>query len=414
MRYHGLWLALTLSLAAPAVRAEEWPAWRGPRGDGTSRETNIPVRWGKTENIAWKTAIPGVGHSSPVVWGERIFLTTCLEDKLQRVLLCLNRADGKILWQRVVLTARLEEKHPLNSYASSTPATDGRHVWVSFLQDHDVQAACYDFSGKRVWMCSPGKFYSKHGFCSSPIPYKDIVILNGDQDAQGYLVALDKATGKERWRTDRPNQTRSYCPPLLIDAAGRKQLVLSGSKCVAAYNLDTGRQLWIIDGPTEQYVASLVFAKNVLFLTCGFPEHHLMGIRPDGQGNVTRTAVLWHHRKGASYVPSPIAHGDYFFVVSDQGVASCFEAKTGKRLWMKRLGNHHSASPVSVGEYLYFPDSAGTTWVLKAGPHFQVVAKNELSEECSPSPAVAHGRLFIRTLHHLYCIGPAPETNKPK
>jgi outer membrane protein assembly factor BamB len=243
-----------------------------------------------------------------------------------------------------------------------------------------------------------------------------MVILNGDQDAQAYLVALDKATGAERWRADRPNRTRSYCPPILIEVAGKKQLVLSGSKCVASYDPDSGKQIWIIDGPTEQYVASLVYTEGVLFLTTGFPEYHLMGIDPTGQGNVTRTHVVWHEggpkgARGAAYVPSPVAHGPYFFLVSDRptnadnGMASCLEAKTGSRLWMERLGRHHSASAVSAGDYLYFLDDDGQTFVLKAGSKFELVSRNHLEEPCRASPAIAHGQIFIRALNHLYCIG---------
>ncbi len=405
MRGSLKWLAAALLFLPAVATAEGWPGWRGPRGDGTSEEKNLPLRWGQTENVAWKAAIPGVGHSSPIVWGDRIFLTTCLEKNLERVLLCLDRADGKILWRRVVLTSQLERKHKLNSYASSTPTTDGRSVFVAFLEGHTVEVACYDFAGNQVWRHSPGKFYSVHGFCSSPVLYKDMVILNCDQDAEAYIVALDRATGRERWRADRPNRTRSYCPPILIEAAGRKQLVLSGSKCVASYDPDTGKQIWIIDGPTEQFVASLVFRDGVLFLTAGFPEYHVMGIRPDGQGNVTKTHVLWHHTKGAAYVPSPVAGDHYFFLTSDKGLASCFATRTGKRLWMEHLGKHHSASPVAADGYLYFPDDEGVTWVLKAGPRFEVVAKNALGEECYASPAVSRGQIFIRTLHHLYCIG---------
>jgi outer membrane protein assembly factor BamB len=400
---------LPLLLLASRASAEEWPGWRGPWGDGTSAETGIPLRWGKSENIAWKVPIPGIGHSSPIVWGDRVFVTTCLLKEQQRLLLCLDRRDGKLLWQRVVVTAPLERKHHLNSYASSTPATDGKHVWVTFLAYPDLVVACYDLDGQLVWKRSPGRFYSVHGFCSPPVLYKDMVIINGDQDAEAYLVALNKATGAVRWRADRPNRTRSYCPPLLIDVAGQKQLVLSGSKCVAAYDPDIGRQLWLIDGPTEQFVASLVYTDGVLFLTAGFPEYHNMGIRPDGSGNVTHTHVLWHEKKvparKAAYVPSPIAHGHHFFLVSDGGYAHCFEAKTGKRLWMQQLGSHHSASPVSAGGHLYFTADDGTTYVLKAGPIFELVSRNEIGEECYASPAVSRGQIFLRTLHHLCCIG---------
>ncbi|HJT77561.1 MAG TPA: PQQ-binding-like beta-propeller repeat protein, partial [Gemmataceae bacterium] len=332
------------------------------------------------------------------------------------VLLCLDRRDGKVLWQRVVLTAPLEKKHKLNSYASSTPATDGKHVWVSFLAYPRMVVVCYDLDGNEVWRVSPGEFHSVHGFCSPPVLYKDLVILNGDQDAKAYIVALEKQTGKERWRADRPNRTRSYCPPLVIDAGGRKELVLSGSKCVASYDPDTGKQRWIIDGPTEQFVASLVYRHGLLCLTAGFPTYHLMGIRPGGEGNVTKTAVAWHHDYGkrpeVPYVPSPIAFGDYFAVVSDGGWATCVEIETGNRVWRGRLGGHHSASPVAAGGYLYFPADDGTTYVLRAGPKFEVVARNELDEAIRSSPAVAHGQLFLRTLEHLYCIGRSEKAQK--
>jgi outer membrane protein assembly factor BamB len=401
---------------AGSLHAENWPGWRGPRGDGTSNEKNVPLTWSETSNILWKTPIPGKGHSSPVVWDDRVFVTTCLEDKGERVLMCLDRRDGKILWQRVVLTAKLEKKHPLNSYASATPVTDGKQVWAAFLTYPDMQVACFDFNGKLIWMRSPGKLLSVHGFCSSPLLYKDLVILNGDQDAKAYLVALDKHTGAERWRVDRPNRTRSYCTPILIHAKEKPdvtQLVLSGSKCVTGYDADTGKLLWIIDGPTEQYVASLVFLDDVLFLTTGFPEYHLMGISPEGEGNITRSKYIrWHiphkinGRDGASYVPSPIAAGDHFYVVSDTGYLSCLEPQTGKRLWKHKLARHISASPVLANGYLYFVDDDCTTHVLIADAAFTVLHKNKLDDECYASPAIAHGQLFLRGLNNLYCIAP--------
>jgi outer membrane protein assembly factor BamB len=401
-------------LLTNAAFAEDWPGWRGPRGDGSSLETDVPLNWSKTSNIAWKSAIPGIGHSSPIVHGDRIFVTSCMFDKRReakrdRVLFCLDRKNGNILWRQVVVAASLERKHKLNSFSSSTPATDGKHVWVTFLQFPDIIVACYDYDGNKIWQKSPGKFYSVHGFCSTPILYKDMIIINCDQDALAYIVALDKNTGEQRWRTDRPNRIRSYCAPLIVDAAGKKQMVLGGCMCVASYDPDTGKQHWIIDGPTEQFVASLVYTDDILFLTAGFPDYHNMGIRPDGTGNVTKTHILWHEKKtparNASYVPSPIAYGHYFYVVSDLGYLSCFEAKTGKRQYLELLGNHHSASPVSANGLLYFPADEGVTYVVKPGPKFQLVASNDLGENIYASPAVSQGQIFLRALGHLYCIG---------
>jgi outer membrane protein assembly factor BamB len=404
-------LFFALAVVVSPVSAGEWPGWRGPRGDGTTDEKSLPVHWSDTENIAWKVEVPGVGHSSPAIWGDRIFLTSCREDQQKRILLCFNRTDGKLLWERTVLTSKLEHIHKENSYASSTPATDGKYVYVTFLNAPRYEAYCYDFEGNEIWHKSPGEFHSVHGFSSAPLLYKDFVILNGDQDAKAYVVALDKATGEERWRADRPNKTRSYCPPVIFEMAGKKQLVMSGSKCVASYDPDTGKQNWIIDGPTEQFVASLVYSDEVLFLTYGFPKLGVMGIKPDGEGNVTQSKVLYNEPKGGGYVPSPIAHGGYFFVVTDGGVASCREAKTGKLEWIERLGGHTHSSPISAGDYLYFPDDKGVTYVIKGGPKFEVVAKNDLKEDCFSSPAVSHGQIFLRTSQHLWCIGkegPAP------
>lgn len=408
---------ISLVLSAGIAGAENWPGWRGPRGDGTSHEKGLPLTWSESHNVRWKTPIPGKGHSSPIIWGDRVFVTTCLEGKGERVLICLDRRDGKILWQRIVLTAPLERKHSLNSYASATPITDGKHIWVAFLAYPDMQIACYDFDGTQVWMRSPGKLLSVHGFCSSPILHNNLVILNGDQDAKAYLVALDKETGAERWRIDRPNRTRSYCTPILIHSKNKPdatQLVLSGSKCVTGYNADTGKQLWIIDGPTEQYVASLVFLNDVLFLTTGFPEFHLMGISPEGEGNITHSKYIrWHiphkinrvsQNSGASYVPSPIAANGHFYVVSDTGYVSCLETQTGKRLWKKKLARHVSASPVLADGHLYFVDDDAVTYVLKANAEFTVLHKNKLDDEGYASPGVSQGQLFLRCLHNLYCI----------
>jgi outer membrane protein assembly factor BamB len=413
MRCRCLSLVALLAMSRFA-EAEDWPGWRGPRGDGTSLETSVPTKWSQTENVAWKTPIPGVGHSSPIVVGDRVFVTTCLVKERQRVLLCLDRQDGKILWQKVVITAPLEGKHGLNSFASSTPAGDSKHVWVTFFDKPHIVVVCYDHDGRESWRTSPGTFTSMHGFCSSLLLYKDSIILNADQDApkdgEAFLVALDKNTGTERWRTDRPNRIRSHCAPLITKAAGKMQMVLSGCNCVASYDPDTGKQIWIIDGPTEQYVASPVFGDGVFFLTCGFPDFHNMAILPDGTGNVTATHVLWHENrvipKKAAYVPSPIAHGKYFFVVSDLGYLNCFEARTGKRLYdIQQLGKHHSASPVSANGLLYFTSDEGVTFVLKAGPVFELVARNDLGEDCRASPAISRGQILLRTLENLYSIG---------
>jgi outer membrane protein assembly factor BamB len=407
----ALAVAFVLMTTPLTSRAEDWPQWRGPRGDGTSNETNVPTKWSDTENVHWKIDVPGLGHSSPIIVGDKVFLTTALEKEQKRVLICFDRHDGKNVWESVVLSAPLEGKHPLNSYASATPASDGERVFVSFLEKPKIELVCYDLGGKELWRKSPGEFHSVHGFCSSPVIYKDLVILNCDQDADAWIVAYDRKTGQERWRTDRPNKTRSYCTPLIAELAGKTQMVLSGSKSVASYDPNTGKQFWVMDGPTEQFVASLVQTQGIVFVTGGFPQLHILGIDPSGSGNVTKTHILWRDHRGVSYVPSPVAHNQWFFIVSDGGIGSCFGAKTGKILWKQRLGRHHSASGVYASGNVYFIDDDGTTHVLKAGPTFEVISENALGENAYASPAVSRGQIFIRTAQHLWCIGkPGTET----
>ncbi|MHC4460976.1 MAG: outer membrane protein assembly factor BamB family protein [Planctomycetota bacterium] len=399
-------MTVVTSLSGP-VLAENWPGWRGPRGDGTSREKNVPVNWSGTQNVVWKVAIPGKGHASPIIWEDRIFVVTALKNEKQRLLLCLDRTNGNILWRRVVLESPLERIHKLNSYASSTPATDGKKVYVSFLDRDKMFIAAYDFDGNRVWGVHPGVFASMHGYCSSPILWNNKIIINGDHDGPAYIVALDCATGQTIWKTPRPNMKRSYCTPIIRHIDGRNQMVLSGSKCVASYDPDTGRQHWIIDGPTEQYVASIVYNGELLFMTCGFPELFMQLIRPDGRGNVTKTHVVWQTDRDCSYVPSPVAFGPYFLVVSDGGVATCLNAQTGQSLWRQRLEGRHSASLVTANGLVYFLSDKGVMTVVKPEPEFKMVARNELAEETNASPAISAGKMFLRGLKHLYCIGTA-------
>ena len=361
-----------LLLIGDASRGENWPGWRGPRGDGTSSERGLPTQWsgvaGDQKNIRWQVEIPGKGHASPIVWNDRVFVATCLEDSQERVLLSLDRDSGRTIWKESVLQSPLEKKHTLNSFASSTPVTDGKRVYVTFLKTTDAAVAtpgrespgvmvvaAYDFDGDEVWRVEPGEFSSMHGYCSSPVLFEDKLIVNGDHDGDGYLVALDRVTGKTIWKKPRPNNTRSYCAPIIREIGERTQMIFSGSKCVTSYNPHDGSLHWIIDGPTEQYVASLVYNGDLLFLTAGFPEHHMLAIDPHGSGNVTRSHIRWRTKEGASYVPSPIAAGKYFLVTSDDGIASCFEADTGKRLWKVGLASTTAAVPCSLTDWCTSP-----------------------------------------------------------
>ena len=400
-------LLLLILLVSPLAASENWPGWRGPRGDGSVADApDLAVKFDPATDAEWKTAIPGIGHASPVIWEDRIFLVTAEEGK--RSLLSLDRVSGKILWSEVVLEAPMEEIHRLNSHASSTPVTDGKTVYVSFLDETEMFVAAYDFAGKKLWETRPGGFSSKHGYCSCPVLWNGKVIVNGDHDGDAYLVALDQKTGATIWKTDRPNKTRSYCTPLLREIDGKMQMILSGSLSVASYDPDTGKQIWVIDGPTEQFVASLVYheGEKLIFLTCGFPQKHMLAIRPDGSGNVTKTHVAWRDIEGAAYVPSPVVGGDHFVLVADNGVASCFVAKTGERYWRERLPGGHSASLLSANGLVYFVSDEGIVSVVKPGKTFDVIAQSPLGEKVSASPAVYDNHLFLRGEKHLYCIAP--------
>jgi outer membrane protein assembly factor BamB len=408
-------LLFSVVLAGTFARAENWPGWRGPRGDGSSEEKNVPTSWdgANIQNVAWKVEVPGTGHASPVVWGNRVFLATCLEGENDRLLVCIDRRNGKPLWRRSVMKSPLEKKHHLNSYASSTPATDGRQIYVSFLegsaageaQGARMTVAAYDFDGNRKWLVQPGAFSSMHGYCSCPVLFEDKVIVNGDHDGDAYLVALKRSTGETIWKVPRENRTRSYVTPIIRQIGGRTQMILSGSKCVASYDPNDGSRHWLINGPTEQFVASMVYNGEMLFLTAGFPDHHILALKPDGEGKVSDDNIVWRTTKNCSYVPSPIVVGDYFLVVSDEGIASCYRAASGERVWQRRLGPHYSASLVAAGGLVYFLSDEGVTTVVKPADDYQEVSKNPLGEECYASPAISQGQVFLRGVKHLYAIG---------
>lgn len=405
------WLILVFLAHACVAQAfaENWPGWRGPRGDGSSVDTRVPTEWNAetNQNLTWKTEIPYAGHSSPVVWEDYVFLTGADEQRLRRMLMAFHRTTGELLWEQVVSESPLEQKHKLNSWASGTPATDSHHIYVAFLDQHEMIVAAYDFSGQRQWLVKPGVFASVHGFCSCPVVFEGSVILNGDHDGEAYLVSLNRASGKTLWKTSRENKTRSYCTPIIREIDGRTQLILSGSKCVASYDPRTGQRHWVLDGPTEQFVASPVVNQGLVFITGGFPDKHILAIDPRGSGKIdTAEHVKWRHlNKGVSYVPSPVAAGRYFFCISDGGIGSCFDAQTGEIQWQERLGRHHSSSLVATADHVYFLDDDGIMYVTKVSSEFEVVAKNSLGEASYSSPAIHNHHILIRGEKHLFCIG---------
>lgn len=410
----------------PAANAENWPCWRGPRGDGTSTDQAVPTRWDLAtgENVLWKIRVPGTGHSSPIVWENRLFLTTCFQEEQQRALLCFDTETGDELWRANVLNSPLETIHQFNSFASGTPATDGERIYVAFLkvdgklipapnvgQARDITPgrivlSAIDFAGQPQWQVDLGDFISAHGFCSCPVLYQDLVILNGDHDGQGYLVAVDRSTGREVWRTAREQGIRSYVTPIIREIDGRDQLVMAGSGHIAAFDPRDGKLIWKVEGPCEQFVASMVFDGQRFIMNAGYPTHHVMAVRPDGQGDVTKSHVAWHvDQYVRSYVPSPVLIGNRLFVADDRGTANCFDSTDGRRIWQARISGSFNASLVATERHAYFLSGDGDLKVVAPTDEYQVTAENRLDEVCHATPAISNGRLYIRGDQHLFAIG---------
>lgn len=392
-------------LVVTSARAEPWPGWRGPRGDGTSLEQNVPTNWDPT-NAVWQTVIPGIGHASPIVWGDRVVTVTALTDTTERICLCLDRATGKLLWQQTVVQGPLEKLHKENSYASGTPATDGERVYAVFRVGDEIVVAAHDFAtGKPLWLVRPGTHEGGWGFSNEPVLHQDKVIVDGDSKGDSFLVALDRKDGKERWRVNRTRKGISYSAPLIRSISGRTQMIQCGDRCVTSFNPDTGEPFWTVDGPSEEFVATPVYSERarLVFVSSSWPRQVLLAIRPDGHGDATQTHVAWRDTKGAPYVPSMIVAEDYLLSVNNAGVAFCYEAASGTVLWQERFGRTH-ASPVLAGGLVYFINDDGQVNVIKPGPQFERVAQYELGEKCYASPAISDGQVFLRDFKRILCL----------
>ena len=386
--------------------ARYWPRWRGPSGQGFASGTSYPDKWSATENVLWKVRVPGEGNSSPIVWGDRIFLTTAHEGGRRLSLLAFRRSDGSLLWEAFAPEGRLESVHDKNGHASATASTDGKLVFVSF-GSRGLMA--FDFDGKLVWRQDLGALNNYWGSAGSPLLYKDRVILYQDQQrAESFIAAFDSATGKPLWRTAR-NASVGWGTPVAIRAGGRDEIVVNGQYAVVAYDPDNGRELWRVGGTTMEVVPTVVVGHGMLFSSSGRAGPTL-AIRPGGQGDVTRTHLVWSSPRGSPFIPSPILHGDQLYMVNDMtSIATAFDAKTGRALWQNRLGaaqrEGFSASPVVVDGKVFFTNDEGETFVLRGGGEFNLLHVNNIGERTLASPALVDGRWYIRTAGHLFAIG---------
>lgn len=433
-----VWLCLADLRLPGAAGDTNWPQWRGPDGAGVSTERNLPVEWSATKNVAWKTSIPGRGHSSPIVWGNRVFLTTDIEgpviqgasavthirggqvyrhpdamsgDRRHTMkVLCLDRDSGRILWERLAYEGTVyDDRHRKGAYASCTPVTDGRYVYAWFEAEG---LYCYDFAGKLIWQTSLGKIARMglgHGV--SPVLYQNLVIIQADQEDGGesagsFIAGIDKRTGKEVWRTARTHR-KTWATPLLVRVGRRAELIASGAESVVAYDPENGRELWRSAGVIGHAIPSAVAGHDLIFLSAGYPTKRALALRPGGQGDVSATNVVWTIDKGTAYVASPILYGEYLYLVSDKGILTCLEAKSGAVRYeggRVPVPASFTSSPVAFDNKLFLTSEDGDTFVIKAGPQHHVLGTNSIGEPVYASMAIADGSLFIRGLNHLWRI----------
>lgn len=405
-------IALCLALVCLPCAAAEWPRFRGPNGDGVSNATNVPVEWSATDRVAWKQPIPGVGWSSPVLSNGKLYLTTAVSDDKAPMSLramCLNAADGKLDWNIEVFQPEekaAREMHSKNSVASPTPIIDGERLYVHFGH---LGTAALDLTGKIIWRQTELAYLPRHGNGGSPVLCDGRLIFSCDGRENPFVAALDATTGEVKWKTERNTtaaKTFSFSTPVVIEVDGRKQVVSSGSGYVAAYDPRDGREIWRVRyGEGYSVVPCPVYAQGLLFVQSGYDKPVLYAIDPKGaQGDVTETNVAWKHEKGAPLTPSVLVAGDELYFVSDNGVATCADAKTGKVHWTKRLGGDFSASPVLVEGRIYFESEAGVTTVVKAAKDFESLATNDLGERTLASPVPVDGAMFLRSESNLWRI----------
>lgn len=430
------WLVAAIAAAADKgdlAAQGNWPQWRGPLGTGVAPEANPPLEWSEREsqNIRWKTEIPGRGHSTPIVWGDRIFLTAAIPvgkalpprysqapgahdnvpvtHRQKFVVIAVDRPTGRVVWQQTMRELLPHEgHHETGSFASSSPVTDGEHVYAFF---GSYGLYCLDFDGKEIWHADFGLMQPLHGHGegSSPALYGDTLIVNCDHEGKSFVAALDKLTGEERWRMPRDEVT-SWSSPIVIERAGRPQVIVNGTNRMRGYDLETGKILWECGGLSSNIVASPVYSAGIVFAGSSYEKRALLALRIDGaQGDVTGTnRVAWTRHQGTPYVPSPLLYGDaLYFLGHYQGVLSRVNASTGKdQPGSFRLAGIHDvyASPVAAANRIYVTDRDGTTLVLSHAEKLKVLAENRLEDRINASASIAGREFFLRGERYLYCI----------
>lgn len=393
---------------SPILFADNWPCWRGPNYDGTSQEEDLPIRWSETENVHWRVAIDGVGHSSPIAWEDSIFLTYCNEAEQTRQLLRIDRETGKVLWDRRLAVSPIEEMHRDNTAASATPVTDGQNVYVVFVVDNSLQVQSVDFEGQVVWSRAVGGFAASHGFCTSLVLEADSIYLSGMQDGpDAFVTRLNKETGEVIWKVPRAKAIRSYSTPYLCNVRGTPAVLLSGGEQTIAYDRATGKTLWQIEGPGSKTVSSLVVSPEAdIAYVCGGRDKQFFAIdlQNVNRASVDSPQIVWSAKKSIPYMTSPLLTRGKLHILSDEGVYSCYEPKTGELIHQHRAVGPVKASMVANPLHIYITESSGRTTVINNSSEWKVVSENSLGEPVVASPAISNGDIILRGERHLYLV----------
>jgi outer membrane protein assembly factor BamB len=397
-------LSLLLVLTAFAVSAEDWPQFRGPTGQGHSTERQLPIEWSESRNVMWKARVPGLGWSSPVVAGGRVWVTSAIKDRggSLRALAYDLETGRELVNAEVFRTRSADPLNAKNSLASPTPIVEGDRVYVHFGADG---TAALTTSGEIVWKTRLS-YESQHGSGGSPVVYEDLLIFSSDGSDRAFVIALEKQTGKVRWKTSRRQPAdQAYSTPLVIRVGDRDEVVSVGAFRAAAYDPRSGKEIWRVGyGDGFSNVPRPVYGHGLVYIATGFQQPSLLAVRPDGTGDVTATHVAWTLRRGAPLTPSPLLVGDELYIVNDGGIVSCLDATTGEPRWQQRLDGNFSASPISADGRIYFLSEEGVATVILPGKEFRKLATSRLDGATLASMAVSAGSIFIRTSTHLYRI----------
>jgi len=400
---HGAAEKVGVRALLPVAGAErQWPRLRGPDGQGTAFDAHLPLHWGPSENVVWKAGISGRGNSSPVVWDDRIFITTASADGRERKIVCYSRSDGRLRWEHAApIVATKETLYTKNTFASSTAVTDGRQV-IAFFGNGGL--LCVDLEGRRQWHADLGLFPIMHGPGTSPVLYQDEVICVQYQNrGKSLFAAFDKRTGAQLWQRECENAT-CWSTPVVVRVGDRDQLVYNGANYLAGYEPETGKELWRVTGTTHESIPTIVVGGGLLFSASG-RNGPTMGIRPGGHGDVTETHVVWRNLRGGPHVPSPLYHEGRLYIVNDTGIATCLDASDGRTIWQHRLRGRFSMSPIESEGRILVTSEEGRSTIFQAGDTFQVLAENDLEEPVLATPALLGGRLYFRSAAHLWCVG---------